>query len=107
MLNGEGYSREYSCVLQDGSVHFARKVYAEINKTAAGVGGYLIDVEHMYIDEQGEIEYYAELAEWYHPLLDGKGVNNVDFLVVPCASLMSTDADFVSVQQPAAYQLLG
>jgi len=51
MLNGEGYSREYSCVLQDGSVHFARKVYAEINKTAAGVGGYLIDVEHMYIDE--------------------------------------------------------
>jgi hypothetical protein len=51
MPDEEGYSQEYSCALQDGLVHFASKVYAEINKTAAGVGDYLTDVVHMYIDE--------------------------------------------------------
>jgi len=53
-------------------------------------------VGRLYIDEWEGTGYNVELAEWYHPLLDGKGVNKVDFLAVQYVSLKLTDADLVS-----------
>ena len=55
----------------------------------------------LYIDEWEGTGYNVELAEWYHPLLDGKGVNKVDFLAVQYVSLKLTDADLVSGAQRA------
>lgn len=58
---------------------------------------------YSYIDELEGTGYTAELAEWYLPPLDGKGVNKVDFLDVQYVSLMLTDADFASGIQQAVY----
>jgi hypothetical protein len=82
--NKKGYSQQYACVLQDDLAQLASKIYAEINKPAAGVGDYLIliDVECSYIGEWVGTEYNVALAACYHPLLDGKGVKKVDFLDV-------------------------
>jgi hypothetical protein len=80
--NEKGYSQQYACVLQDDLAQLASKIYAEINKPAAGVGDYLIDVECLYIGEWVGTEYNVELVACYHPLLDGKGVKKVDFLDV-------------------------
>lgn len=77
-----GWLEQYACVLQDDLAQLASKIYAEINKPAAGVGDYLIDVECLYIGEWVGTEYNVELVACYHPLLDGKGVKKVDFLDV-------------------------
>jgi hypothetical protein len=60
-------------------------------------------VGRLYIDEREGTGHNVVLAEWYHPLIDGKGVNKVDFLAVQYASLMLTDADFVSGIHQAMY----
>jgi len=53
-------------------------------------------VGRLCIHEWEGTGYNVELAEWYRPLLDGKGVNKVDFLAVQYVSLKLTDADLVS-----------
>lgn len=94
----QGLLEQYACVLQDGFVQLASKIYAEIDKPVAdaAVGDYLIEEEHSRIGELEGIEYNVELAGCYRPLLDGKGVKKFDFLDVRYVSLMLTDADFVS-----------
>lgn len=56
-----------------------------------------------YIDEREGTGYNVVLAEWYHPPIDGKGVNKVDFLAVQYVSLMLTGADFISGTHQAMY----